>query len=43
MTIAKKILEKILQIIYFLGQRWQKENQEEERQEEVEQACQIRA
>ena len=27
----------------FLGQRWKKENQEDERQEEVEQACQIRA
>ena len=39
----KDKLEKILQIIYFLGQRWQKENQEEEREEEVEQACQIRA
>ena len=39
----KDKLEKILQIIYFLGQRWQKESQEEEREEEVEQACQIRA
>ena len=39
----KDKLEKNITNHIFLGQRWQKENQEEEREEEVEQACQIRA
>ena len=39
----KDKLEKYYKSYIFLGQRWQKENQEEEREEEVEQACQIRA
>ena len=48
MTIAKKRsnkrqIRKNITNHIFLGQRLQKGNQEEERQEEVEQVCQIRA
>ena len=48
MTIAKKRsnkrqIGKNITNHILLGQRWQKENQEEERQEEVEGASQIRA
>ena len=46
MTSAKKRSNKIGRNItnhIFLGQSLQKGNQEEERQEEVEQVCQIRA